>query len=373
MLEQETNLQEAIGQPPDTRESWQIDLDAVICEGCDWRFLFPKGQGNSLCPHCFEQNLVPLTEFSPELPYDRPPEMMVPFKVTAETIANYVRGFAGGIPFAPADLTSDNLQTRLQRIFLPMWLVDSDVQATWQAEAGFNYEAVTHQESFSDSTNRWVSNQITETRINWEPRVGRLTRHYANVPAPALEEHLKLIGRLGKFDLHSLQPYSAEAVAGAAVRLPDRPPTDAWPEAIPELQLSAATECQQACRSDHMRDFRWQPTYSNQHWTLLLLPMYVTYYLDDDQTPLPLLLNGETGQLSGRRQASMKRARRVSFIIAGVAVGIFLISLFIALAGFLLDSNGLGILAGLGVLVAFAVGLASLYPLYRVWQFNRSH
>jgi hypothetical protein len=104
---------------------------------------------------------------------------------------------------------------------------------------------------------------------------------------------------------------------------------------------------------------------------LLLLPLYSTYYLDDDKQPQPILIHGQNGRLSGRRQASMQRARRASLIIAGVAVAIFLVSVVLALAS--LAFTRLLAVAGLVLLVALGVGVLGLLPMLVVWQFNRTN
>jgi hypothetical protein len=133
----------------------------------------------------------------------------------------------------------------------------------------------------------------------------------------------------------------------------------------------ASTECEQACQGQHFREFRWQADYHNQHWTLLLLPVYTTYYLDDEDRPYPLLIHGQTGRLSGQRQASMRRARRTTLTIAAVAVALFLVSLLLAGASLLVEQ--LFIVAVCGVLLSILVGVLSLIPLGMVWQFNRTN
>ena len=161
--------------------------------------------------------------------------------------------------FAPADLTPQNLNARLQAIYLPFWLVDASAQARWQAEVGFDYDIVSHQEKYSDSG--WQSRKIKETKIRWEPRVGTLQRRYDNRPAPALEEHTQWRQLLGSFRTESPQPYQAEALADVMVRLPNRPPDDAWPDAEASIKAAATTEVRQASNAEHIREFRWSAEY----------------------------------------------------------------------------------------------------------------
>ncbi|RMF01713.1 MAG: hypothetical protein D6768_09995, partial [Chloroflexi bacterium] len=273
--------------------------------------------------------------------------------------------------FAPADLKAANLQRRLQRLYLPMWLVDSRANALWQAEAGFNYQAVSHRDRFEQGRGGWTEQQITETRVRWEPRLGRLERTYQNVTAPALEEHFQVMNALGKFKLADARPVRPDDLTGTTpVRLPNRSTTDAWPDAAAALQSVAADECRRAGRADHLREFRWQPQFSEKNWTLLLLPVATTYYLDDEQQPQPVLIHGQTGKLSGPRRASMRRARRVAFIIAGIAAAIFTVSLLVALASLLLPA--LLAVAALGVALAVIIGMLAIVPPVMVWQANKN-
>jgi len=356
---------------PDLISTWGVNLEAAVCEQCDWSYLLPAGQPPLYCPHCFQAALTPLAQQVAYLPYTRPPELVLPFTVSAEKLGQAIQDFAHQIWFAPGDLKPQNLQARLQRLYLPLWLVDSEAQATWEAEAGFNYDVVSHQDKFDDNKGGWTSQQITETRVRWEPRLGRLTRPYANIAAPALEEYIALQQKLGQYDLPAARPYQAGVITAAVVRLPNRLPADAWPDAIPVIQAAAAEECRQACQSDHLRQFRWQAAYNNLNWTLLLLPAYAAYYLDDENRPQPLLIHGQSGHVSGPRRASLKRAQRATLIIVGVAVAIFIFSLLLAALSIL--ARSLLAVAVIGALIAIVIGLLALAPIGIAWQFNRSN
>jgi hypothetical protein len=255
-------------------------------------------------------------------------------------------------------------------VYLPMWLVDSEVQATWQAEVGFNYEVVSHQERFEENRGGWSTRQVNETKIRWEPRLGRLKRSYQNINAPALEEHRHFETQLGKFELSQAQPYQPPAIQSAMLRLPDRASQDAWPDAKPAFQAAAAEECRLAAEADYLRHFSWQAEFNKQNWTLLLLPVYTTYYLDDASQPQPVLLHGQSGKISGLRRASSKRAQRTTITLVIIAALLFLISLAVATASiFLPPALAVGVI---GIVAALLVGLGALIPVATVWWFNRS-
>ncbi len=351
---------------------WGPSLEKAVCEHCDRRFLIQSGDQPVICPVCYSQPLTRLPEQS-TLPQ---PELFLPFSAHKMTISQSLERFASGLWFPPGDLSVDNLQSRLTFVYLPVWLVDSDVEATWQAGAGFNYQVVSHQERFDDNRGGWSERQVEETKIRWEPRVGRLKRSYQNVTAPALEQHQAIFKQIGDFSLTKSLKYNYNEAFGGflqqrfAVGLPEREAREAWPEAAPGFQSAAAQECQAACTADHLREFQWTPTFTQQNWTLLLLPVITTYYVDDDQIAHALLIHGQTGRLSGVRKASNKRARRASLWMAGIALVIFLLSLVGSALSFI--APVIIPLAAIGWVAAIGVGLGAVIPLFVVWWVNRS-
>jgi hypothetical protein len=344
-------------------------MTAYVCERCHWRFLEREGQNVARCPHCYQVKLTVLD--TPEEAHGAsfPPERTIPFALSGEGLNRAITAFTSAIPFAPDDMTPARLLERAERIYLPSWLVDVEVEATWQGEAGFNYDVMSHEGRYAEGEG-WLSREVVETRTRWEPRIGRLRRDYHDIPAPALEEADKLAAAIGGYPVGEARAYKPEDLKDVHVRVPDRRPDDAWPGAIPSLLNAAGDECRQAMGADHVRDFRWSPTYGRRNWTLLLRPLYSTYFLDDEGHPSPLLVHGITGRISGQRRASMKRAKRTSLIVLLVAAVILTVSLAVTAAGSLVPI--LLPIGGIGLLLGVVTGLGAAYPVLRAWSFNRS-
>lgn len=345
---------------------WGTDLQMVICERCDWRYLQPAGSQPARCPHCFQAALAPLEDG--DLPECKP-ELVLPFTAASQAIDGAIRQFAEGIPYAPEGLRYDALRERLYPVYLPMWLVDAQVEAAWQAEAGFNYQVVSHQEQYNQNRGGWNTREVNENRIRWEPRLGRLGRSYHNVSAPALEEARTINQQLGEFDLSQPQHYRPERIAQASVRLPDRQPGDAWTDAAASFQSIGAEEVKQACAADHIRQFRWTATFTQLNWTLLLLPTFTTYYLDDEGRPQQVMIHGQTGRVTGSRRASMRRAQRASLIFLLVGFTISLLALIMGALSPMIPV--LAPFAILGLVIGLPCSLAALVPIAVAWDFNR--
>ncbi len=342
----------------------------LACASCNGTFLTPPQVTAQNCPYCGQAGLTAIDESGAETGsplFTQPPELVLPFAATESSLQNSLTQFVKRTWFAPTDLTPANLAARLQPLFIPMWLVDAKVQAQWQAEVGFNYQVVSHKESYLGG--QWRTQEVRETRVRWEPRVGTLQRPYSNQVAPALEEFAQLEHTLGKYRLdQGVRPFQADDLERTFAHLPNRPPADAWPEAEAALKNAAAAECRQAATADHLREFRWKPEFSDQVWTQLLLPLYTSHYQDDEGITRMIYVQGQSGALRGQRRASMRKARRWATIIAAVAAGIFAISLLLALAGYF--ENRLLPFVGVGMVIALLVGVTAVLPLLLVWYVN---
>ncbi len=356
-------------QPTQWTTEWGDNLALAGCDACDTLYLIPYDKAPLPCPLCGQGELLLLDEAADRPIYTQPPELVVPFSVTPEKRQHQLKKFVSGIWIKPNDLKLDRLNGRIQAIYLPMWLVDADVQARWQAETGYNYEIVSHREQYQG--NQWHTQRIKETKIRWEPRVGQLQCHYDNKTAPALEEHDVFAQKLGRYRLEDAELYQPEVTREALVRLPNRPPDDAWTDAQVSLRTAALQECCQAAAADHIRDFRWTAEFANQNWTQLLLPLYTTWYRDDEDQPQMIYLHGQTGKLYGSRRASMKKARKYALIMLALAALSGMVAFFFFLLGIFVAAEILA-LATLGFLTAVFFGVLAVVPVGLAWYTNHT-
>ena len=348
---------------------WGVSVGAVVCENCDWRFFHSLDRIPKRCPFCFRSTLSNLNQDEISHLITKSPEQYIPFTVDQDILNNDLLKFVKGIRFSPKDLSIQNLESRLRRVYIPKWLVDTDVNAIWEAEVGYDYQVISHRERYDQNSSGWKTQEITETRIRWESRVGRLDRTYHNIQSPGLEDAAEILQRIGNYDLSMVQDYKETVLSNTLIRLPNRSMEDAWTAALPSFQSAASSECKIAAEADHIRQFRWKPAYENHNWTLLLQPIYTTYYLDDDGMPQVVLMHGQTGRVNGARKASMKRALRTSMVIVIAATVLFMLSLIVALGSLVLQP--LLLLGGAGFLLSILLVIMAAIPVGLVWQFNR--
>lgn len=357
---------------PESGADWQAALEIAVCGRCHWRYLVPREAVPATCPNCYQGALALLEGGLPELAGAYSPELVVPFHLSSAMLAQAVHDFAAGIPFAPEGLTEAALRSALLPIYLPVWLVDGQITARWQADAGFNYEVISHAESYDGNANRWQTRTLKEPRVRWESRVGQLNRGYQNVSAPATDDAAQIEKTLGRFNLDSARSYNADCLVSdgkaALIRLPDHPPKDSWSETAAAFQKAAAAEVQQACSADSLRQFRWDAQYARLNWTLMLLPVYSSSYRDDQGAPQPVHIHGQTGKISGVRKSSLRRARKTSLSL--LLGGILLFVLGVVIDRISPASSMTAVFSTYASILGIAGIIGAAIPLLVTWDFN---
>jgi hypothetical protein len=342
---------------------WGSSFVVAGCLKCGQAFLVEESRLGQYCPHCAQGVLQP----QPARLRPEPPELLIPFQKNRQEIHVILQKFVQPVWLRCPDFTVQNLLMRVTPVYWPMWLVDADLQGDWRAEVGYDYQVKSSQESYHNGG--WRSQDVLETRIRWEPRLGYLERHYDNVASPALNEHSRLARSLGSYRQQEKIPYQAEQVAHTVLQIPDLQPENTWPLAQAQLELRSSADCQQAAQGQHIRSFQINPSYSSLNWTQQLHPMYVTCYQDDDGQSHLVWINGQTGLIAGTRLASQKVGWKWAGILAAIAVGLFLLSLGAFAATPLLPP--LSLVGILFIIFAFGFAVASIIPAVWPWQWNR--
>ncbi len=348
----------------ETASIWGTSLHPAGCPACGRVYLVESARIGQNCPICAREKL----QAQQALLRPEAPELLASFRYPLNNLHPALEKFVNEVWLRPGDFETGKLLQRAVPVYWPMWLVDGEVVGHWQAEAGFDYQVKSSQESYGNSG--WQTREVVETRIRWEPRAGQIQRQYNNIAIPAISEQNHLLKRTGTYQPNQAQAYRPEDVKGAVLRVPDLAPENAWPLAQTQLDDAAEAECQQAIRAQHFRNFSLRAGYESLHWTQLLLPLYVTWYTDDDGKPHTLYLNGQSGVIGGVRLASQKKGWQIAGYVLAIAAVIFLIALGLAGIGLFFPPVMIfGIVVGVfAMLIACAAILPAAWP----WQWNRN-
>jgi hypothetical protein len=300
---------------------WHSERGPAGCDHCHRVYLVPPEYRGATCPICRKGGL----EAQPVIMRPATPERILTFKITKQDLLPIYQQFVAGVWIKPVDFNPETLIKNTRPVFWPLWLVDSDINGSWQMEAGFDYQVESAKEVYAGGG--WQSRKHIETRVRWEMRLGKITTHLDNVVTPALEEHENRQAMTGKYRLDQGTNFDPYLLGGALLELPDITPENAWPLARPHFDHALAEICRKAASAQHFRNFSMKAEFGNQNWTEFFLPMYTTHYTDDEGNPQVLVVNGQTGAIQGPRLASRQRGSYMAGILAAVAGGLFLLAL----------------------------------------------
>ena len=344
-------------------EIWGIPRQPAGCPICKQIHLVEVSQLGGICPACVRGKL----EAQPALLRNEPPERIIAFSKSREDLFAILKSFTAEVWIRPDDFNPDSLLSRIIPVYWPEWLVDSQVVGYWSAEMGYDYQVKSSEEYYRSG--QWQTRQVVETRIRWEARAGQIARQYDNIRVPGLEEYQHLFQMTGSFRVDQARPYQPEHIGQACFRVPDLPPQSAWPLAQANLEQAAGKECVQAAGAQHLRNFNLRASHEFVHWTQLLLPVYLTYYTDDQGNTHPVYINGQTGVTGGLRLASQRKGWFWAGVSLASAIFLFLLGI-VSFASMPLVAP-LALLGGVLGLVGLALGIFSIVVALWPWQWNR--
>ncbi len=338
-------------------------LQPAGCEACGQAHLVEDARLGSPCPACGQGPLTP----QPARVRAAPPELLATTDLSDEQLLGKLKDYAKVTRFRCGDLAPEKVADRALKVWWPIWLVDAAVDGRWQGQVGFDYEVQSSRGVFRGE--QLTTEEVMETRVRWEDRLGTARRSFDNATGRALDDHEALLRRLGRVDTSRVERYDPARLAGGAIRLPDLDPGQAWPDAEASLAGALAEECRVAAGAAHVREFTVDAAYPDQNWTWLLVPMWVSHYQDDKGRRHLLWVNAQTGQVSGTRMASVKKGMLWAGAIGAVALLTGVVGLVCAVVGLALLP--LLIVAMLLLGLAFLIAPLALWPAIAPWWWNR--
>lgn len=321
---------------------WPANFILIGCNHCGLTFMQPESSLNDPCVHCGSHQLELMDPDADRPPNLAPAELAMKLRLNRKRAEEELASWRRKFRFPSKDITDSHLQQRLRLIYVPAWLMDTTLQTQWAADVGFDYEVLSFKEKYKGSN--WTTQQVKRTQKDWEGRAGTISLRYDNLPADAVEEEnafypLVRMGHNADRFVHEAAKHTQQsdgvlssASESSSFILPSRIPADAVTDMLPVLMERAKDDAQQACRADHIRNFKWAPKIQEQNWTKMMIPVWSTWYLDEDERRRMVFLHGLTGNGWGEKIPSMRRAWQVAFIFFAVAFGLMILGAVVGFA-----------------------------------------
>jgi hypothetical protein len=224
-----------------------------------------------------------------------------------------IRRWYGSHFWAPNALGQKALTDTLHGMYLPYWTFDAHAECPWEAEAGYDY-----------TTTDSKGNTQTETR--WEYASGHISRAFDDLLVPASKGvHTKLLDDLQPFPTTTdLVPYDPGYLSGWVVEQYQIDLVQAAEDSRGRMHSQLSSDCAKEVPGDRHRNLRISPSYSNQTFKHVLLPVWLLTYTYGTKN-YQVTVNGSTGKITGEYPLSWVK------ITIAIIIGLIILAIFIGM------------------------------------------
>lgn len=279
----EHDLVEALGKIPQTARGWQAAKTTVRCQSCKALSVFDSDKIAQRCEFCGSAQLVPYTEVQD--PFR--PESLLPLKIPESQARDLIRAWYGRQWLAPNALRKKAITDTVRAVYLPYWTFDAHADARWTADSGTYY--------YTGSGNK------RERHVRWTPAAGELTHSFDDdLVSASLGVDPARLKAVEPFPTDTLIPYDPGYLAGWTVERYQIDLVAAAEHSRAQMTAVLHTLCGRAVPGDTYRNLQVQPTFSEQKFKHILVPVWLMSYLYR-ATSYQVVVNGVTGKISGGR------------------------------------------------------------------------
>lgn len=294
----------------------------IACQSCGAVLHVGGDIRSTTCPYCASPSII---HRPPS--HDRPdPAFLIAFVINHERASAAVRQWiTSSSIFARSDFKRAVPQLT-HGIYLPAYLYGAIANSQYVARIGENY---TETETYitTDNKGQTVTRTRTVTKTEWRPLQGQhqcyivdvLVTASSGVSNPALEA-------IEPFDLRSLRGYDDSFISGWLAEEPSRTRQNCLQFAHGETLALVEQRLRRFMPGDSFSDLQQNTEVTHEVIDLILLPVwsYALRYADD-QPPLQILVNGQTGRVGGKVPVSTTKIAATVLAVVIVCLLLFVL------------------------------------------------
>lgn len=278
---------------------------SMECEGCGALVEVDATSTATVCPYCGSNYVLAKKQMDALVP-----DGVVPFRIDKVKIGEIYHDWIKSRWLAPNTLKSLYQTDKIQGIYMPFWTFDADVDASYQAMGGEDYE-VTYEDSDGKTH--------TEIKTRWHPTSGHVHNFFDDVLIRASDKLKSNLLNSMVYNTQNISSFSPDYMSGYCSEIYTVDLDDAHREAINKMENEMRSLCESDVlrRYDRVRGLSMNSSYQNETYKHVLLPVYSTAYYYKDKE-YHVLINGQSGVIVGEYPKS-------AFKIAAIVVAILVI------------------------------------------------
>ncbi|MDF0603189.1 TFIIB-type zinc finger domain-containing protein [Psychromarinibacter sp. C21-152] len=294
----------------------EIEETRVLsCPNCGAQVAFDADLHAKECPFC----ATPVVTDTGTHRHIKP-RGLLPFALEERDAHKAMTEWLGKLWFAPNGLQEYARKgRRMNGIYVPFWTFDADTASSYRGERGTVYYVT------RTVTRDGKTQQVSEQRIRWRPKSGRVARFFDDVLVLASRSLPKrYTDGLAPWDLSALIPYSPEYLAGFRAEGYQVELQEGYTEARAQMDRVIARDVRFDIGGDRQRIHHIETEVRDVTFKHILLPVWTAAYKYRGES-YRFVVNGRTGRVQGERPWSAWKiavAVVLGLIVAGV-VGYF--------------------------------------------------
>ena len=292
-----------------------VDQVEISCQACGSTLLLDSNLRTTVCPYCASPSVV---ERPPSA--NRPaPSFVVGFVVDHDRAAAAVRDWINSSSiFARSDFKK--AAPELTRgVYLPAYLYGAVADSNYTARIGENYTE-TETYTTTDAKGNTVTRTRTVTKTEYRSLSGQHSTYIVDIVVTASAGVTNdALEAVEPFDLRALRRYDPSFISGWLAEDPSRSKDDCFQLSHNESVEKVEQMLHDFMPGDSHRNLQFETRLSQEVIDLVLLPVWsfaVRYA--ENQSPVQILVNGQTGRVGGKVPIS---AIKVTIaVLVGLAV-----------------------------------------------------
>lgn len=292
-----------------------VDQVEISCQACGSTLLLDSNLRTTVCPYCASPSVV---ERPPSA--NRPaPSFVVGFVVDHDRAAAAVRDWINSSSiFARSDFKQ--AAPELTRgVYLPAYLYGAIADSNYSARIGENYTE-TETYTTTDSKGNTVTRTRTVTKTEYRSLSGQHSTYIVDIVVTASAGVTNdALEAVEPFDLRALRRYDPSFISGWLAEDPSRSKDDCFQLSHDESVEKVGHMLHDFMPGDSHRNLEFETHLSQEVIDLVLLPVWsfaVRYA--ENQPPVQILVNGQTGRVGGKVPISVVKV--ITAILVGIAV-----------------------------------------------------
>jgi DNA-directed RNA polymerase subunit RPC12/RpoP len=286
------------------KKDFEEHTNLYSCPNCGAEIISEETTSATFCYYCHNPVIL-----SGRLSGDFKPHKLIPFSVTKESAVDIFKNWCKKKWFLPNDFTTNAQIEKMQGVYVPFWIADTDLKADVQA--------------IGKKINTWRSGDYMFTNTKEFDVVRRASVGMVGIPADGSSKiEDALMEAIEPYDYSKLKDFSMSYLSGFFA---DKYDVDKA-VVFPRIKNRAVDGCDRLIRAsmvgyDSLHVTNSQINVMTTDWQYMLLPVWFMNYKHNDKT-YSFVINGETGALAGIPPLNVKKL--IGFC-AGVAAALSLI------------------------------------------------